>query len=439
MTISRFFGTGGNDDLVFVNVNLLGFAGLGILLTVLVWWDRCSVALLWGAASAAAGFIVGFIFGFPRTVAQPVVSSTPAENNPGAPSARGNGLNQPASTARLSVNTNLEQVSDWITKTIVALGLVQLQQLPRRFARVAAYAANTTGRPYTGGSAQEAAAALIGYFLILGFLAGYLLTRLFFQSAFVKGDQALEAAADILKFAPAGAIGSQEAATPVTGQVSAAAEKLKDLSPSAASAYGISTATIARANLVSGDSKQAVENYRAAIMHDPQDPRLRFEFARALENAGVSGDEVMTALRDARAIESRKQDPDLRRKIYESLTYVALYQPEPDGFTQGILYGSAYAKEPGNLPSAPVWVNLAACYGQKARWTKNHDGQVDATVRTLALEAIREAIRLDPSNRAFLASLLRGDRSGEDDLAIFKDDEEFRRLLDLDPSSRQGS
>jgi tetratricopeptide (TPR) repeat protein len=255
---------------------------------------------------------------------------------------------------------------------------------------------------------------------------------MFFQTAFTRGDQALEQAADLLKNTSlANSIGAPEKTVAVSEQVSAAAEKLKDLSPSAASTYGISTAAIARANLFSGDAKQAVEAYRTSIACDPWNPRLRFEFARALQSAGASGTEMMMALPDALAIEPQKPDPDLRRKIYESLTYVALYQPEPDGFTQAIFYGTAYTAEPGNLPSAVIWVNLAAAYGQQARWNKAHEGHLDGLVRSRALDAAREAVRLDSEQKAFLASLLRGDRPGEDDLAVFKDDREFRNTLGL--------
>jgi tetratricopeptide (TPR) repeat protein len=434
MAIRGFLNSADNTDLMFVNANLLGFAVLGIIITCVVWWDRCSVALLWASAAAAAGFIVGFIFGFPRTIAQPLTpDAPPATSAVPAPDAP-NGPHQTARAARLSVNTNLEQVSDWITKTIVALGLVQLRQLPRYFAQIASYAGRATGRPYTGASAQEAAAALLGYFTVLGFLAGYLLTRMFFQGAFTRGDRGLEQAADVMKNTlVANSIGAPEKTATVSPQVTAAAEKLKDLSPFTANAYGISAADIARANLFSGDTKQAVEAYRSAIARDPSNPRLRFEFARALQSVGAPGTEVevMAALRDARAMEPQKPDPDLRRKIYESLTYLALYQPEPDGFTQAIFFGTAYTAEPTNLPSAVIFVNLAAAYGQQARWTKTHDGQLDVTVRARALDAARFAIRLDPAEKGFLASLLKGDRPGEDDLAVFKDDNEFRELLGL--------
>ena len=437
MTVPRFLKSAENSDLMFVNVNLLGFAVFGIVVTCFVWWDRWTVALLWALAAAAAGFIVGFIFGFPRAIVQPLMPGPHPTNSGGSAPNAPIGQQQIARSARLSVNTNLEQVSDWITKTIVAIGLVQLRELPSRVARIADYAGRATGKPYTGASAQETAGALLVYFVVLGFLAGYLLTRMFFQTAFTRGDEALEQAADVLKNSSlSNSIGAPGKGTTVSAQVSAAAEKLKNLSPSTANEHGISTADIARANLLSGDPKQAVENYRTAIARDPWNPQLRFDLARALRRAETSGAEVMAALRDARALEAQKPDPDLRRKIHESLTYVALHQPEPDGFTQAIFYGQDYTAVTSNLPSAVICVNLAAAYGQQARWTKPHDGHVDPPVRSQALNAAREAIKLDPSQKAFLASLLRGDREGEDDLAVFKDDEEFRELLSLPKGAR---
>jgi len=82
---------------------------------------------------------------------------------------------------------------------------------------------------------------------------------MFFQTAFTRGDQALEQAADVLKGTSLGdSIGAPERTMAVSERVSAAAEKLKDLSPSAANAYGISTAAVARANLFSGDAKSSL-------------------------------------------------------------------------------------------------------------------------------------------------------------------------------------
>lgn len=93
VTFPSFLESADNTDLMFVNANLAGFATLGIIITVCVWWDRCG-ARLWASASAsaAAGFTVGFIFGFPRTIAQPMMQDAPRPNialaAPSAPSGR---------------------------------------------------------------------------------------------------------------------------------------------------------------------------------------------------------------------------------------------------------------------------------------------------------------------------------------------------------------
>lgn len=429
--------TGENPDLVFVNLNLIGFALFGVFVVSFVWWDRWSVALLWACASGAVGFIIGFLFGFPRTIAQPVSTS-------GSPAA-GSASERPTTDAvarnrasRLTVNTNLEQVSDWITKTIVGVGLVELRSLPRRFGELAAYASTTLGRPVTGSAADAAAAALIAYFAVVGFLGGYLITRMFFQVAFDRVDTNVEAAAEKLRSAPLPpAIGSEPSGGDTTaGGITAAAEWLKDIPLGQAVARGVDSAVVARANLLAGTADKAVAAYMDAIAKDPWNPRLRIEYASALRAAGRSGSEVISALRDARAVESQKPDPEVRRKIYESLTYMCLYEPEPRGFTEAIFYGEEYTQNPNNLPSATIWVNLASAYGQQARWLKQH-GEDFKSVRDKALKAVEQAIRLDPSTKSFLAGLLDPSpeqvAKGEDDLAVFQQDKGFRDLLGLQP------
>ena len=433
---TKIFGFLVNRDLVFVNANLVFFMFLGLGACIAVWWDRWSVAILWGCASGAVGFILGFIFGFPRTVTQSVSqASAPAGSQQlSDPKDKANSSTLDNRAARLSVNTNLEQVSDWITKTIVAIGLVDLRQFPDHFGQLAVYAGRSLGRPYTGASGAETAAALISYFVVLGFLAGYLLTRMFFQVAFGKGDRALEDAADVLDSAPSpSAIGPRtdpESALP--GGLSAAAEKVKAVPPSVAKQYGISAVTLARANLLTGNTGKAIEAYRTAIQSDSWNPQLRFEYASALERAGAKRDDVIVALRDARALESQNPDPDLRRKIFESLTFLELYEPEPEGFTQAILYGTSYVSNPASLPSAVIWVNLAAAYGQQARWSMKHGDGIDGGAKSRALEAVKKAINLDSSQKRFLASLLEPTADSEDDdLSVFREMNEFRSVLGL--------
>lgn len=86
---------------------------------------------------------------------------------------------------RYSVNSNLEQISDWLTKIIVGVGLTQLHNLPGLASRAARFLAGGLNS-----NAQERAFAigLILYFGVLGFVAGYVTTRVYLTGAFVRAD-----------------------------------------------------------------------------------------------------------------------------------------------------------------------------------------------------------------------------------------------------------
>src|SRR5262249_1669518 len=88
------------------------------------------------------------------------------------------------------VNTNLTEISDWLTKIIVGLGLIELRTMPDRLKKLAAYMA-----PSVAGSdaAGTIALAIIIFFTISGFLFGYLVTRLFLQQALSRADRAAAA------------------------------------------------------------------------------------------------------------------------------------------------------------------------------------------------------------------------------------------------------
>lgn|ERR1017187_3989035 len=78
------------------------------------------------------------------------------------------------------VNTNLEEISDWLTKIIVGVSLVELQKAQSKLQGAAGFIAQTLG----GASQTSFAYGLMIYFSIVGFLGSYLLTRLYLQRAF---------------------------------------------------------------------------------------------------------------------------------------------------------------------------------------------------------------------------------------------------------------
>lgn len=109
--------------------------------------------IVWSLACASIGWLAGFVFSLSRTV------QSEARNQ---------------SYAQL-VNTNLEQISDWLTKILVGLGLTQLNEIPKTLQSAASQVAEAIGGPQ-----QKAfALGLIIYFSVVGFLASYLMTRLY--------------------------------------------------------------------------------------------------------------------------------------------------------------------------------------------------------------------------------------------------------------------
>jgi hypothetical protein len=109
------------------------------------------------AAMAAGGFL-GFLFAIPR--AQPADQGLAGE----AKEAEG----------KLVINTNLEQVSDWLTKIIVGVTLVELGKiLPALGRLVEALAAIYGSAP----GATVMAATILIFYSITGFFDGYVGTR----------------------------------------------------------------------------------------------------------------------------------------------------------------------------------------------------------------------------------------------------------------------
>jgi hypothetical protein len=192
--------------LLVVLVGSNAFFGLALLLCVGHAWP---LAMLWAGACALSGNLIGFLFGVPRTLhddqevrRDTVVQSRSLDGTDGHTE-----INTEAHTKQvqhpvhghahgdeyhLSVNTNLEQVSDWLTKILVGVGLTQLHNLSSGLMRAAVFIAQGFGgRESQGGTQFQVgiALALLIYFPVLGFLSGYLCTRLFLQPAFQRWDR----------------------------------------------------------------------------------------------------------------------------------------------------------------------------------------------------------------------------------------------------------
>jgi|SRR5271170_3601530 len=124
------------------NTTLAIMAGL---LLVVVHASDVTSYLLWSCACLMLGGMVGFLFGAPAT----------------------------------DGNSQLHQVADWLTKIVVGLGLTQLTRIPPMLRDWADYVANGTQSDPTKKISSTFALAIIMYFTVVGFMAGYLLMKVF--------------------------------------------------------------------------------------------------------------------------------------------------------------------------------------------------------------------------------------------------------------------
>jgi tetratricopeptide (TPR) repeat protein len=390
-----------------------GFLGLGFILTLIAaWYANPVTALLWALACLACGGFIGFLFGIPKVL----------QHEDGS-----------ASQYSIRINTNLEQISDWLTKIIVGITLIQLEKAPERLNRASEFIAYSLG----GIGEKYFAGALLLYFSIGGFLGAYLLTRLFLTGAFSRADQeaGLPITAAVKVAIQQTELSIQPDKLHLTGEAAVGAQQI--LSKPLDQLTSVSDIAVwAKAQLNARNYVEAVRGYQKALSLTPDDARLRYEYAIAAREAGQPLNQVKEYLIDAYKRLTPQADKDLKARVYEALTYTFLYLPPPDGFSGAIQYGEEYVNDKSNLQNGGIYVNLAAGYGQKYRWQKEHpDLSVDEGLHDKALDAIKSALAINPKWQNKLRMLLDHTYPNKDpqenDLEVFADDPKFRSALGM--------
>jgi hypothetical protein len=130
-----------------------------------------TAGFLLAVAALFVGGFVGFLFGIPRTLQQS--EQVPAD---------GRAASQPT---RYQGNTNLEQISDWLTKILVGVGLTQLGKISASLTGMASTLAPAFGKRE---QAEPFVLALLIFFGTVGFLFSYLWTRIFLAGALARAD-----------------------------------------------------------------------------------------------------------------------------------------------------------------------------------------------------------------------------------------------------------
>ena len=116
--------------------------------------------LLLAGASGLVGAFMGFLFGIPRS--KQLQGQVVAEDG--------------KSQREYLENTNLEQISDWLTKIIVGLTLVQFAEIKTFVNGVGALFSPVFLSGSEAGTAGAIGVAVILYFTIAGFLFAFLWT-----------------------------------------------------------------------------------------------------------------------------------------------------------------------------------------------------------------------------------------------------------------------
>lgn len=125
------------------------------------WLPIFGVSALLAGAFLITGLLIGFIFGVAK----------------------------PEEAGKKHISTNLEQISEWLTKVIVGAGLAQLATLPTSLTNFAAYVNPRLGSFKNG---EIFAIGILIYYLTCGFLSGYLLTKLYFLGLLENDSSAAE-------------------------------------------------------------------------------------------------------------------------------------------------------------------------------------------------------------------------------------------------------
>jgi len=380
-------------------------------------WVPGLAAILWALGLYAMGVLLGFMFSIARVIA-PDGSNASSE--------------RPSGELRYLPNTGVEQIADWLTKTIVGLSLVELKQIPGDITRLAAIIAASLGGIAT---ITGLAYGMVLFFPTMGFLAMYLSMRIWINELIRKGD----AGESKLKSAQVAAVENPQTTLKdpnkgVTDASKAAASDIADIKFSELNSAS-DIASWARAKTILGEWQQAIQGYAKATALNPTDPKLRLDYAVALFNNGADPHFVVDQLQVGLRFVDEKQDPELAASLYQNLVLAYLYIDPPQGFTNAIVAGEGYLQS--SLPKRPViYFYLACAYGQKYTYLKsrpNTNQDEIETARERVIHYTGQALMLNPSLKDRFRMISDPTDPTKDkkdnDLEALRDDPEFKKLV----------
>ena len=292
--------------------------------------------LLLGGAAGLSGGLIGFIFGIPRMLA--------SETAPAQPILPGE------SSPRSRPNTNLEQISDWLTKVLVGASLTSLSGIPSFLKGLADYFEKGAYAGMPGGGTLPI--FIIIYFAAGGFFWSYIETRTYLTWLFESygGSGVGVDALTKVRNAP-----WEPGSSPIPED-----ELVIGLQDSALTTAGLLQARAA-AETRRENYSAAADYYQKAIAKDPGDTRLQNRLSAIYARLGkVKEAEAL----NSRVRESTTSNSLAKRQADATAIFNALYVAPPEGFQRAISIGAPLlaANEPMD---GEFFLYMACAYAQQ--------------------------------------------------------------------------
>jgi hypothetical protein len=142
-------------------------------------------ALMAGGAALLSGGLLGFLFGIPHTRLREEGFQTGIDTTEQESTERDKSRSR-SQVTNYRPNTSLEQISDWLTKMLVGVGLVEIKTIPGKLREVASYVASGLA---SGEHAETFVLTVLIYFSVSGFVFGFLWARLYLPRWFAEADE----------------------------------------------------------------------------------------------------------------------------------------------------------------------------------------------------------------------------------------------------------
>lgn len=125
---------------------------------------------LFAGACVACGVLLGLLFGVPKAT---VISERHSDFKD----------REVSSSVRYRPNTNLEQVSDWLTKMLLGIGLTQFSSISTGIASIS---------QHFHGFPENLIISVLIYFSVFGFLCGYIWTRVYLDRFLKESESSIK-------------------------------------------------------------------------------------------------------------------------------------------------------------------------------------------------------------------------------------------------------